>query len=51
MYSYLCAGCGCEIPHDYWEPQVTGLCTACEEQIQQADTAWKKKEEVANVEK
>ena len=39
--THLCAGCGCEI-----ENNAFGLCAGCEEQIQQADTAWKKKEEV-----
>jgi len=44
--THLCAGCGREIPRDYWEPQITGLCAECEEKIQQADSAWKPKQEV-----
>ena len=35
----LCAGCGHETENE------TGLCVTCEEQIQQADTDWTKKED------
>ena len=35
----FCSGCGCEITTDTW-----GLCASCEENIQQADSAWTPKQ-------
>lgn len=36
----LCAGCGCEMRPDYWQPQVTSLCVTCEDKINNRVMSW-----------
>lgn len=41
----LCAGCGCEIRPDYWQPPETSLCPECEDMIRVGTVAWPDKKE------
>jgi hypothetical protein len=36
----LCAGCGCEIRPDYWQPPETSLCQECEDKIRAGRVPW-----------
>lgn len=44
-YLTHCTSCGREIGTNHWEPQLASLCAECKAQIQQADTAWKKRKQ------
>ena len=36
----LCAGCGCELRPDYWQPPETSLCGPCEDKISHRALSW-----------
>lgn len=36
----LCAGCGCALMPDYWQPPETSLCPTCEDKVRLGKMAW-----------